>query len=197
MSNARIGAGMFLVALALSLSPSSIAQSDWDPLTGVSQIVSWFTKLNEQVDKVVATERKGQLIRAVDRLRRDLYALEGNAVILRDTVPDERPNAEQRQYLHKLSRELLEVVSQLGESVRAVGAEVRLNEAEAIESALTYGLRTRALTLTQFQRAIDESAAGKWNATDVKARLQLGIDAVKAAQLAATKFRRDLDRKSS
>jgi hypothetical protein len=191
----RTAIGMLLLAGALTHAKLSLAQAAWDPMAGVSQMISWFSKLNEQVDKVVEAEKRGQLIRAVDKLRKDLYALEASAVILRDSVPESPPTAEEHQYLQQLSTELLQVVRKLSESVRDVGAELRLNDAERIEFSLTYGLRTRAQVLTEFQYALAQSAQGKWNASEVRGRLDIGIGAVKAAQLAATKFRRDMDAK--
>jgi hypothetical protein len=196
MSRVRRVVGMMLVAVAaLTQMQPSLAQASWEPLDGVSQMVSWFAKLNEQIDKVVETEKRGQLVRAVDRLRKELYALEANTVILRDSVPEGLPSAEERQYLQQLADELLQVVVRLSKSVRDVGAELRLNDAEQIESALTYGLRTRAQVLTEFQQALAQSEQGKWHPSVVRRRLDVGIQAVKAAQLAATKFRRDLDAK--
>jgi hypothetical protein len=196
MSRVSRFVGMMLVALAtLTQTQPSLAQASWEPLDGVSQMVSWFAKLNEQIDKVVETEKRGQLVRAVDRLRKELYALEANTVVLRDSVPEGLPSAEERQYLQQLADELLQVVVRLSKSVRDVGAELRLNDAEQIESALTYGLRTRAQVLTEFQQALAQSEQGKWNPSVVRRRLDVGIQAVKAAQLAATKFRRDLDAK--
>lgn len=196
MRRVRRVVGMMLVAVAAwTQSNPSMAQAGWDPMTGVSQMVSWFAKLNEQIDKVVETETRGQLVRAVDRLRKELYALEANTVVLRDSVPEGLPNAEERQYLQQLADDLLQVVIRLSKSVRDVGAELRLNDAEQIESALTYGLRTRAQVLTAFQQALAQSEQGKWNPSEVRGRLDAGIQAVKAAQLAATKFRRDLDAK--
>lgn len=196
MRTVRRVVGMMLVAVAaLTQSNPSMAQAGWDPMAGVSQMVSWFSKLNEQIDKVVETEKRGQLVRAVDRLRKELYALEANTVVLRDSVPDGLPSAEERQYLQQLADDLLQVVIRLSKSVRDVGAELRLNDAEQIESALTSGLRTRAQVLTAFQQALAQSEQGKWNPLEVRGRLDAGIQAVKAAQLAATKFRRDLDAK--
>jgi hypothetical protein len=196
MRTVRRVIGMMLVAVAaLTQSNPSMAQAGWDPMTGVSQMVSWFSKLNEQIDKVVETEKRGQLVRAVDRLRKELYALEANTVVLRDSVPEGLPSAEERQYLQQLADDLLQVVIRLSKSVRDVGAELRLNDAEQIESALTSGLRTRAQVLTAFQQALAQSEQGKWNPSEVRGRLDAGIQAVKAAQLAATKFRRDLDAK--
>lgn len=196
MRTVRRAIGMLLVALAaLTQAQPSLAQADWDPLDGVSQMVAWFAKLNEQIDKVVETEKRGQLVRAVDRLRKELYALEASAVVLLDSVPENPPSAEERQYLQQLSTELLRVVIRLSKSVGEVGAELRLNDAEQIESALTHGLRTRAQVLTEFQQALARSEQGQWNPSEVRRRLDTGIQAVKAAQLAATKFRRDLDAK--
>lgn len=195
MRSIRLSIGVLLLAIAATQPNLSVAQEGWDPIAGVSKMIDWFSKLNEQVDKIIEVEKRGQLIRAVDRVRKDLYALEAEAVILRDSVPESRPTTENREYLQQLSTNLLQVVRRLSVSVRDVGAELRLNNAAEIESALTYGLRTRGLILTEFQYALAESAEGKWNPSEVRGRLDVGIKAVKAAQLAATTFRRNLDAK--
>ena len=183
----------FTVLLAVSLlhpAPAN-AQATWDPMGGVSKIVAWFSQLNEQMDKVIEKEKRAQLLRAVDRLRQDLYTLEGNAQILRDSVPDHAPSKDDREYLRQQSADLLDTVARLSRSVAAVGAELRLNDSADIEETLTYGLRTRAVVLTDFQEALQRSEAAVWDAKEIRKRLDVGIQAVKAAQLAATQFRRN------
>jgi hypothetical protein len=186
------------VVLLLGMLPStSYAQSGWDPLAGITQLVDWFSRLNDKFEQVVVAEDRGQLLRAVDRLRKELYALEADARILRDTVPDSVPTKEEREHLRNLAAELQKTVSRLTEASRRVGADLRLNEAEEVEKALTSGLRTRAAALTYLQRAINDSAHGQWNAPEVRLRLEKGIEAVRAAQLAVTSFRQKLSRSMS
>jgi len=185
--------GLVIHILLLALVPGTVsAQSGWDPLTGVPQLVAGFSRLNEQVDKGVVAEKRGQLMRAVDRLRKDLYALEADARVLQDSIPDSVPNLDERNYLERLARELQETVGWLTETARQIGADLRLNEAEQVEEALTSGLRTRGAALSYFQRELEGAEQGRWNASNIRSRLGQGIDAVRAAQLAVTSFRQKL-----
>lgn len=183
---------VLLIFVASLLPKTAAAQSGWDPLAGVEQLVAWFSRLNDQVDQVVITERRGQLIRAVDRLRKDLYALEADARVLQDNISDSVPSPDEREYLGRLAGELQQTVGRLTETARQVGADLRLNEAEEVEAALTSGLRTRSTALSYLQRALRDAQQGKWAATEIRSRLGQGIEAVRAAQLAVTSFRRKL-----
>ena len=187
--------GLALVACAVSWPlvwpQMSFAQSTWEPFDGVTKLVAWFTKLNEQFDQVVTTEKRAQLIRKVDRMRKDLYLLEADTRIIQDSIPTKPPTAEQRAQLEQLTSELMRSVEQLSRSAREVGADLRLNDAGEVEHALTYGLRTRALVLSYLQTAIAESAV-TWNASEVRERLAQGLKAVQDAQLAVTAFRKKL-----
>lgn len=180
-----------LAIMLAQVTPAS-AQSTWDPTHGVIALISWFTRLSEHVDKVVVSEKRGQLVRSVDRLRKDLYALEADTRVLKDAVPDTVPTDAERAQLGELASELQATVKRLAGTAREVGADLRLNESPQVEESLTYGLRTRVTTLTYFQRALQESLTGRWNASEVRARLDTGIAAVNSAQLAVTEFRRGL-----
>jgi hypothetical protein len=185
-----------LIALAvyavLFVPCTSFAQATWEPFDGVTKLVAWFTKLNDQFDQVVAVEKRGQLVRKVDRLRKDLYALEADTRILLDNIPSNVPSADQRQQLLQLTTELMQSVQRLGITARDVGADLRLNNGSEVEEALTYGLKTRALALTYLQRAIEGSASGIWDAAEARQRLERGLQAVKDAQIAVTVFRNRL-----
>jgi len=187
-----------LAVLLLSLLPSTVhAQSGFDPLAGVTQLVNWFSRLNEKFDQVIISEKRAQLLRAVDRLRKELYALEADARSLKDVIPDSVPTAEEQQHLRNLAGELQKTVSRLTEASRSVGADLRLNEANDVEEALTSGIRTRGEALTYLQRAIYDAERGKWNAPEIRIRLENGIKAVHEAQLAVTSFRQKLSRSTS
>ena len=45
--------------------------------------------------------------------------------------------------------------------------------------------------MTDFEHALERSEDGVWDADEVRKKLDFGIQAVKAAQLAATEFRRN------
>jgi hypothetical protein len=163
-----------------------------DPLENVTALVTWFTKLNSQFDELVASEKRGQLARKTDALRRRLYSLEADTQILRDGIPDNAPSEDQRDYLMSVARDLLAGVEALAEAVIDVGADLRLNDAIDVEEALTRGLRTRGRVLTDLERALQTSSS-QWNSDTVRTKLDLGLRAVREAQLAITAFRRKLD----
>lgn len=182
----------YLLAATMLVPRTALAQSTWEPFDGVLKLVEWFVKMNAQFDKIVIVEKQGQLLRSVDRLRKDLYALEADTRILQDNIPDERPNAEQKHQLQKLVDELMASVGRLSRTAREIGADLRLNEGSEVEKALTYGLRTRARVLTYLQQTINESDTRPWNPQEVRARIDQGLQAVRAAQVAVTKFRQKL-----
>lgn len=178
-------------AVTLGASVAAAGQP-WEPFDGVTKLVDWFAKLNAQFDHLVTVEKRAQLRRSVDRLRKDLYALEANTQLLQDQVPDERPSAEQKAHLTGLVDELMASVRRLGEAARLVGADLRLNEGEEVERALTFGLRTRAKTLTYLQQTLSKADTQPWNAQEVRERIGQGLQTVREAQLAVTKFRQKL-----
>ena len=191
MKRCRLALLAYGVCLALGWPQTSFSQSTWEPFDGVTKLVAWFTKLNEQFDQVVVAEKRGQLIRKVDRMRKDLYLLEADTRILQDSIPTQAPTAEQRAHLEQLASELMRSVEQLSGSAREVGADLRLNDANDVERALTHGLRTRGIVLSNFQKALAEPAA-TWNAPDLRKMLAQGLKAVQEAQLAVTAFRKKL-----
>jgi hypothetical protein len=166
---------------------------EWEPFDGITKLVDWFSKLNRQFDQLVASEQRGQLTRSVDRLRKELYTLEADTQLLLDRIPDEPPDDARRMQLRVLVRNLMATVERLSQSVRDIGAELRLVEAGEIEDRLTRGLRTRMLALTFLEARIEGEAP--WDAAEVRGRLKQGLAAVKDAQLAATTFSQQLARK--
>jgi hypothetical protein len=183
-----------LVALLLlELLPSVVfAQSTNEIFGSVEAVTEWFSKLNAQFDAAVKAESRAQLQRSVDRLRKDLYTLEADARVLMENVPDQAPSAEQRDRLDQLAQELQATVRRLTQNARAVGADLRLNEAERVEAALTSGLRTRGIVLEEFRRALLPPATAAWNGAAIRSRLSDGVEAVRQAQLAVTDFSRKL-----
>lgn len=170
---------------------------DWDPFDGVTKVVDWFMELNSKFDRLVANEQRAQLIRSVDRLRKNLYTLEADTQLLLDSIPDERPVGARREQLMVFVDDLMETVERLSSSVRDIGADLRLNEAIEIEARLTYGLRSRKMVLTYLENCIGRSdsltdTSPHWDAVRIRGRIRQGLAAVKDAQLAATKFRQKL-----
>jgi hypothetical protein len=180
-----------LLFAATTLAPTSaLAQLTWDPFDGVLKLVEWFEKLNAKFENIVTVEKEAQLLRSVDRLRKNLYALEADTQILQDNIPDKSPNAEQKEQLQKLVDELMASVTRLSSTAREIGADLRLNEGSEVEFTLTYGLRTRAGVLIYLQQTINQGQP--WNAQEVRAQLDQGLQAVRAAQVAVTVFRHKL-----
>lgn len=192
MTNIRVAALCFVFAASLFTAAPAHAQQTWEPYDGVTRLVSWFAKLNDQFEKLVATEKRGQLLRTTDRLRKELYALETDTRIALDNIPNTVPTSEQREYLSDLSADLLLTVQRLSIVVREFGADLRLSDANDVETALTHGLRTRAVTLTYLRNAIENSKAGEWNPLEVRKRLDQGLAAIKEAQVSVTSFRQKL-----
>jgi hypothetical protein len=166
---------IFAVLFIAFLPRFAIAQSSNEILGSIDAVTAWFSKLNTQFDAAIKKEVKAQLQRSVDGLRKNLYALEIDASILIENVPDQAPNA---QHLTK--------------SARAVGADLRLNEAERVEAALTSGLQTRATILQEFRLSLLPPNTANWNGPEIRARLSDGVAAIKKAQLAVTEFSRRL-----
>lgn len=180
------------LVIGLMIATNARSAQTWDPFDGVSKLVSWFVNLNEQFDKVIITEKRGQLLRTSDRLRKELYTLETDTRIILDNLPDSVPTTEQHDYLISLASDLLKTVQRMSLVVREFGADLRVNDANDVEIALTIGLRVRAITLTYLRNAIEESKTGKWDAPDIRRKLERGLGAVREAQLSVTSFSQKL-----
>ena len=87
-----------------------------------------------------------------------------------------------------LSTDLLKTVQRLSFAVREFGADLRVNDANDVEIALTIGLRVREGSLTYLRKSLEESKQGKWDADAVRQKIERGLSAVKEAQLSVTSF---------
>jgi len=181
--------------------PTVMASSGWDPLDGISHLVTWFQQLNNDFDALVVSEKKAQLLRAVDRLRKSLYQLEVDTRFLIDSIPTECPDLEQRGQIKGYVKDLLRTVRRLSGNLREVGADLRLadqTERFEAESILTRGLGIRRAVLTEVEQELMEShfcapAFGSpWRPDWIRTRLQVGLNAVKDAQIAITEFQRKI-----
>lgn len=105
-------------------------------------------------DSSFDTEKKAQLLRSVDRVRKTLYVLEVDARMLRERILDNPPPREIRDSLDGLAEDLQDTVGELGRDVRRVGADLRLSEAENLDQIIFTGLRTRGEALTYFRAAL-------------------------------------------
>lgn len=195
--NARSHGFIALLVLVLSQMPASAADRGWDPLEGISSLVAWFKTLNAEFDQIADQEKQGQLLRSVDRLRRDLYRLEVDTRFLLESIPTEPPTESELQHIGNYADDLLQTVEELSEHVREVGADLRLQDRDAgdeVEWKLTSGLRTRGVVLTYVQDKLVEAARDptSWEPQAVRAKLQIGLAAVKEAQVAVTGFQRRL-----
>ncbi len=191
-----------VLAIAVTVSqPEAMADvHGWEPLDAITDIVAWFRNLNEEFDAVVEQEKRAQLQRAVDQLRKRLYELELDTQLLLDSIPTSRPTETQRDKIVHNIHKLLQTVNDLGSDLRQFGSELRLEDSMngyEIERRLTYGLKTRALVLTDTEERLYESENPEipWQSDAVRERLKTGLDAVRDAQLAATEFQNKLKTK--
>jgi hypothetical protein len=174
-----------------------IDPSKWEPLDEVGGITAWFRKLSAEFDRYVSSEKRYQLSRSVERLRKGLYQLEQDALTLRDSIPDKAPTASERDAIRGKVKALLGTVAALSADLRAIGADLRLedpNEMWRVEERLYYGFRTRAITLTYVERELErnEDEGAPWQAAIVSARLTTGIEAIKDAQRSVVRFQAQL-----
>ena len=183
----RIRFFALLTSIVLFITPAQ-SQMLWDPLDGITKVVGWFEKLNGQFDKIIDGEKKGQLLRKSDRIRKELYALETDTQVVLDNITDEPPNLDRSEYLLTLSTELLRTVQRLSFAVREFGADLRVNDANDVEIALTIGLRVRGGSLTFLRKSIEDSKQGNWNAPEIRKQVGRGLQAVKAAQVSVSAF---------
>jgi hypothetical protein len=204
MRQRAIGTGIVLLVLMLSAAATGAdaraakeSRGDFDPLQAVSAISTWLRDLVADFDAVVAKEKRGQLVRSVDRLRKALYQLEADTRILIDSVTDHTPTEDESRRLSDNAAALRATVEGLKKQVRAIGADVRLaDRSQEIEQRLTGGLITRAGTLNWLQEQLKNVRLGRaqWKAEQVRERLRTGLAAVQDAQLAATDFQIRLTR---
>ncbi|PMS17511.1 hypothetical protein [Paraburkholderia rhynchosiae] len=152
--------------------------------------MNWFNNLNSQFDALTISAQRGQLERAVDQLRKGLYALEADSQNLLDRIPDERPTGVERDSLLALDRKLMNEVNQLRRDQRAVGADIRLNDGTDADESVTGGLAKRGAVLSSVEHQLGSTTV--WDANATRASLKQGILAVRNAQQAATEFRKKL-----
>jgi len=187
--------GALLVALMPHplLAQRSLPSFDnWEPLDEIGGITAWFRKMSAEFARYVDEEKRAQLWRSVDKLRRALYQLEQDSVTLRDAIPDAAPSETERTIIGKQTSTLLETVRRIGESLREIGADLRLadpNEMWRVEERIYFGFRTRAAALSYVQRELERNSnGGPWEAPAIRERLNKGIVAIRDAQKAVVEF---------
>ena len=194
MNDSKRFVAILAIVVAAYFPAKSHAQSTTEVFGAVSAVVTLFAKLNAQFDDVVRYEGRGQLRRSVDRLRKDLYALEADARILAENTPDQAPHDERRARLDQLAQELQETVRSLTQTTRELGAELTLNEADQVEEALVTSLRGRAIKLNDLRQALVPEPGAVWNGAKMRDRMLNGVRAIKSAQLEVTRFSAKLGR---
>ena len=197
MKTLRHAFAVFLLIAVYTPNVNASHDHDFEPLDGVSHLVAWFRQLNDHFDNIVENEKKAQLLRVVDRLRKSLYELEVDARFLIDSIPTDRPDEKQLVQIDGFVEDLLRTVSRLRENLREIGADLRLaDQTERLEAEdrLSAGLRTRGIVLTELQRKLLEVRRGvaTWRPDTIRTRLRVGLNAVKDAQIAITEFQRKL-----
>lgn len=185
-----------IVAAALVFLGSQPASSDartWNPYRGVDELLIWFDNLNSRFDKIVDVEQRAQLIRSIDRIRKDLYIIEADTHIIIEMVGQNDPEGDDRKYMIELSEKLLTSILSLRNSVKQVGADIRLqDETYNVEQIIIIGLIQRKKTVTVLQSALSDGQIGNWNSSNIKKHLSLGLESISKAQLTVTNFRREL-----
>lgn len=190
---------LFAVALATAALPTPgqrpppLPTADtWEPLDEIGGIATWFRRMSAEFDRYVDKERREQLWRGVDKLRKALYQLEQDSTALRDQIPDARPTAQEREVLWTRTAQLMQTVRRLSESLRDIGPDLRLSDPDEmwrVEERIFYGFRTRAITLSYIQRELRRSdGGGPWEPASMRERLDKGIAAIRDAQKAVVEF---------
>lgn len=183
-----------LFATTILAPANALAQKDEneylrDPFKGILEIVDWFTKLNDDFDQIVIVEKKGQLERAIDRLRKSLYAYEIDIGVFRDKIPDEKPEGDVKDKLWDRQIKSMSTLRILVSAVNDIGADIRLNDGKEVMQMLSGGFTEKGITLDYIQNALKN---GPWNAEEIRGRLDKGIKAIRDAQIAVTEFEEKL-----
>ena len=186
----------FVLMTQLASNPASAAQREWDPLAAVTSVVDWLEGLNASFDQIVQREQRAQLLRSVDRTRKDLYTLELDTRFLLDSIPDEVPSEATREHIAGYASDLLDTVNKLADHLRSFGADLRLEgeSVEQVEGKLTSGIRTRARVLTFVEGRLKDvkDNPASWQPDVVREQLRKGLQAVGEAQRAITEFQKKL-----
>jgi hypothetical protein len=176
--------------------PALPGPDTWEPLDEIGGVATWFRKLSAEFDRYVEKEKRAQLWRGVDKLRKALYQLEQDSLALRDLIPEATPTEQERAALIQQTSSLMQTVRRLSESLREIGADLRLSDPDEmwrVEERIFYGFRTRAVTLSYIQREVQRSReGGPWDAPAMRERLDKGIAAIRDAQKAVVAFHSQL-----
>jgi DNA repair exonuclease SbcCD ATPase subunit len=180
---------MCTILLSYALPGSIHAQDEGRANRGVLEAVDIITKLPSifwdwvnEFDKVAEKEKRKELIRKVDALRKDLYRLELDKRFLLESIPDKAPDiALIRQNIHDLDTTL----QNLRHTLRDIGADVRATEGQKVEDLIRNSLSTRTKGLSEIEAAVQNP---NYDATTIREALLRGIAAVNAAQVAVTAF---------
>ena len=177
-------------ALLFGTSPRSAqAQDGSRASTGVSEAVDFIAKLPtlfwgwvDQFDQVAEREKRKQLIRKTDRLRKDLYILELDKRFLLESIPDENPDVD---LIRQNIDDLEETLEGLRHTLRAIGADLRAEQGQEVEEVIRNSLSTRTKGLREVEDAVQSP---DYDAERIRETLMRGIAAVQAAQIAVTAF---------
>lgn len=181
-------APMWMIAVVLAVQPGrASAQDSYEFASG---LVRWFTDLNRSWDKVVVEQERAQLLRAVDRLRRGLYALESDSRILVNDIPDGKPDAAQTAALKSSVEALQTSLDEVNVLARSIGADLRLHGGAVAEEKRARAGVSRSFAIKATRRQLDDPE--HWDANFVRNRLKAGIKQLESAQLAVTEFRQKL-----
>jgi hypothetical protein len=161
-----------------------------EPLDGITKIVEWFKKLNEDFDQIVDMEKKGQLQRSIDRLRQSLFEVESDTKALKALIPDSRPQDDSSVgKLVRYNMALSSSIETLSSAVRELGADIMLYNGEEAAAALGNGIVAKGGALVYLDNSL---AGGPWDGEAIRAKLDNGLGAIHEALLAVTEFERKL-----
>ena len=187
----KFGAGA--VALLWASRVAATPTDGWDPLEASSQIVTWFSSLNQRFDTLVRQETRAQLLRSVGRLRQCLHLIEVRSTLLRELIPPAAPDPRTRRDLSERTISLQALVRELGRYIEQFGSDIQLqDEANRVGASLFAGLRTRSRTLYFVDTELSRAGTRPWPATELRAQLTVGITAIHNALGAVIAFERRL-----
>jgi hypothetical protein len=188
-----------ITALALSLLPlQARAQANWNPFAALPSVVGLFKKLDAKFDSLVTVENQSQLLRSVDKIRINTYRLEKDSESLLKSIPNDQPHSTQREAIRESIRALSETIREMRLNLRTFGADLRLKgkDGEVAESALSSGFDGKEEAVIFVTRELGKSWDENyhWDPKPLREKLEAGLKAVKAAQVAVTDFERKFSR---
>lgn len=180
---------MCVTLLSCTIPQAVHAQDEGMASRGISETVDFITKLPsifwswvDEFDRVAEKEKRKQLVRKVDKLRKDLYRLELDKRFLLESIPDKNPDV---ALIRQNIQDLEGTLEDLRRALRDIGADMRAGQGQEVEELLRNSLSTRTKGLREIDAAVHNP---NYDAERIREALLRGIAAVNAAQIAVTAF---------